>query len=78
MTIGKIKATQTYANLEEGQLFSGMDITAQYLNPKGKVAQVNFHYSRYTNDLRGQVERVLSYLASGKPMPEEYTNIVTE
>jgi hypothetical protein len=77
MTLGRLTGTQTFDQTEKGRLFSGMDITAEYVNEKGRMATLTFHYSYFTNDLRGKVERVLKYLESGKPMPEEFSNVQT-
>ena len=78
MTLGKIKGEQTFEQTDlVGRLFSGMDITAEYRDEKGERRELTFHYTFHTNDLRGQVERVLSYLKSGKQMPAEFTNVKT-
>ena len=75
MTTGRIKGTQTFDQTEQGRIFSGMDVYAEYLDEKGRIRELTFHYSYHTNDLRGHVERVLHYMASSKPMPTEYTKV---
>lgn len=75
MITGRIKGIQTFEQTSAGRVFTGMDIEAEYINDKGRMAEVKFHYAYSTNDLRGQVERVLSYVKSGKPMPVEYTRV---
>jgi hypothetical protein len=75
MITRKIRGIQTFEATERGRIFSGMDVQAEYADDKGRFVELKFHYQYFTDDLRGQVERVLSYLQSGKPMPAEYTKV---
>lgn len=73
MTLGKLTGEQTYDS--EGN-FTGMDITAQYLDPeKGKARNLAFHYSFYSSNFRGLVEKVLDAVLNGKETPENISNV---
>lgn len=75
MTLGKLTGTVT--NNEDG-VFNGMDITARYLGNDNRFKDLSFHYSGYTNNLRGMVEKVLSAILNGKEVPEDFTNVQSE
>jgi hypothetical protein len=73
MTLGRLTGTQTFG---ENRVFTGMDITAEYRDPKsGKAKLLSFHYAYYTNNLRGMVEKALDAALNGKPTPELFSNI---
>lgn len=72
MKLGKIKSTQTFG---ENRVFSGMDITAEFLDAKGNGSEVSFHYAYHTNDLAGKVFSVLSSVLNNKPLPEAVTDV---
>jgi len=77
MTLGKITGTKTFDQAAgEKEEFTGMDITAEFLNEKGRVSLLSFHYAHYTNDLRGRVESVLQTILKNKPAPKNVSDVV--
>lgn len=78
MTLGKIDYQNTYGTDEDGnRVFTGMYIAADFLD-KGKSGNVSFIYRYWTNNLRGQVERVLSRYFAKKSYPADITDVDVE
>lgn len=77
MTLGKITGINTFDQaVGEKEEFTGMNITAEFLNEKGRVSLLSFHYAHYTNDLRGRVESVLHTVLKNKPAPKNISNVI--
>jgi hypothetical protein len=77
MTLGKITGTKTFEQAPgEKEEFTGMDITAEFLNENGRTSFLSFHYAHYTNDLRGRVESVLHTILKNKPAPKNVSDVV--
>jgi hypothetical protein len=72
MRIGKIKGTATFG---ENHTFTGTDVYAEYLNKKGYVSELTFHYDFYTNNLHGLVTKVLDAYLNDKPTPDNVSNV---
>ena len=72
MKLGKIKGTQTFG---ENRVFNGTYITAEFVDTKGYLSTVSFHYAYSTNDLAGKVMSVLSSIANNKPVSKDISNV---
>lgn len=75
MTLGKITGNQTF---NENDVFTGMDITARFLNRDNKYNTLSFHYAFYTKDLRGRVESVLHTVLNNLEVPINVSDVKVE
>jgi hypothetical protein len=73
MKIRRITFQQTFG---ENRVFNGTDISAEFLNQKGQVSQVSFHYAYATKNYQGLIEKVLDATLTGKVLPEQFTNVL--
>jgi hypothetical protein len=72
MKVQRLSGKETFG---EGRVFTGMDISGLYLDDSGKYRDISFHYSFYTNDLRGIVEQVLHSVLKRTEVPKHVTNL---
>jgi hypothetical protein len=77
MKVGRIKVTETFQQLSEdrGQLFDGIDVRAEYLDPAETPRTVSFHFPFYTNNVDGLVRSVLQSRVNSAPAPEGVSNL---
>ena len=73
MRIGKIASKQAF---NEDRVFSGLDITAQYLDDKNRISVMSFRYALLTDNLQGIVEKTLHAFLENKKMPKNVSLFV--
>lgn len=72
MKIGRVSSKQIF---DENRVFNGTDVKAEFVDAKGRIAEVTFRYAFATLDALGQVQRVVQSLKDDKPTPTNISDV---